>query len=241
MIAAAYLLLASTGCTGRRSPKTHDNRTARASASAGDPAENYFDGGSYCMQKFTQGPPSTQPLHFSNKLSNSDGSGKDFEAELSGDKLDQTIEERHPATDEDRKFIQDDRSSVWAVHDGVAEMTITNHYSRSDESGWRVGANGAVLGVAPWGLFIFKPRVSRIGMEQVNGYDTIKYAIDTTQESGMDKAPGLLRQLKDYNITGTAWVLKETGCVLQYDIEDEQVATDGKVSKTHYEGTVMRK
>jgi hypothetical protein len=51
----------------------------------------------------------------------------------------------------------------------------------------------------------------------------------------------MLRQLKDYNITGTAWVLKDANCVLQYNIDDEQVGTDGKVSKTHYEGTVTKK
>jgi len=244
VILAIVLSLALAGCTARQSAsaKERANGKSKASASAGELSEHYFDGGTYCVQKFTQGPPTAQLLHFSNTVRESDGSGKDFEADLTGDTLDQTIDEQHPATEEDRKLIEDSKgSSVWAIHDGLAEMKITNHYTRSDESGWRVGSNGAALGVAPWGLFIFKPRESRVGTEMVNGFETIKYSIDTTQESPMDKAAGLVRQLKDYNITGAAWVLKDSNCVLQYQIDDEQVAMDGKVNKAHYEGTVKRR
>lgn len=239
---AMCLSLALTGCTQRHSASAKQRQAARVAASAGEPSEHYFDGGTYCVQKFTQGPPSAQLLHFSNKVSEGDGSGKDFEADLAGDTLEQTIAEQHPATDEDRKLIADTKgSSVWAIHDGLAEMKITNHYTRSDESGWRVGANGATLGVAPWGLFIFKPAESRVGTEMVNGFSTVKYSIDTTHESQLDKAAGLLRQLKDYNITGTAWVLKDANCVLQYQIDDEQIAMNGTVNKAHYEGTVTRR
>lgn len=237
-----FLSLALAGCTRRHSASAKERDTEKASPSGGELSEHYFDGGTYCVQKFTQGPAPTQPLHFSNKVKESDGMGKDFEADLAGDTLDQTIDEQHPATDYDRKLIEDSKgSSVWAIHDGLAEMKITNHYTRSDESGWRVGANGASLGVAPWGLFIFKPRENRVGTEMVNGFETIKYSIDTTHENQMDKAAGLLRQLKDYNITGTAWVLKDSNCVLQYQIDDEQMAMNGKVNKAHYEGTVMRR
>lgn len=242
VILAVFLSLALAGCTARPSASAKERDRAKPSASAGELTEHYFDGGTYCVQKLTQGPPPAQPLHFSNKVRESDGSGKDFEADLMGDSLDQTIDEQHPATDQDRKLIEDLKgSSVWAIHDGLAEMKITNHYIRSDESGWRVGSNGATLGVAPWGLFIFKPSESRVGTEMVNGFETIKYSIDTTHETEMDKAAGLLRQLKDYNITGAAWVLKDSNCVLQYQIDDEQIAMNGKVTKAQYEGTVIRK
>lgn len=241
VVLAAFLSLVLAGCTARHTASAKERDRAKPSAAAGELTEHYFDGGTYCVQKLTQGPPLAQPLHFSNKVRENDGSGKDFEADLVGDSLDQTIDEQHPATEQDRKLIEDLKgSSVWAIHDGLAEMKITNHYSRSDESGWRVGSNGATLGVAPWGLFIFKPSESRVGTEMVNGFETIKYSIDTTHETEMDKAAGLLRQLKDYNITGAAWVLKDSNCVLQYQIDDEQIAMSGKVTKAHYEGTVVR-
>lgn len=241
-IVVVWLLLAFTGCTTKHSASAKERVAAKASTSSSDPSEHYFDGGTYCVQKFTQGPSPAQPLHFSNKVTESDGSAKDFEEDLSGDALDQTIAEQHPATDEDRQLASaSGAASVWSIQGGLAEMRTTNHYMRSDASGWNVGSNGAVLSAAPWGLFILKPHVGRLGTEQVNGYNTIKYVVDTTHESGMDKAPGLLRQLKDYNITGTAWVLQDANCVLQYDIEDERVGMDGKVSKTHYEGTITKK
>jgi hypothetical protein len=233
------LFLAFAGCTAKsRNSKISDN--AEAATTAADPSEHYFDGGTYCIQKFTQGPPPPQPLHFSNKVSESDGSAKDFEADLSGDEINQTIYEQHPANDDDRKSIENSGANS-SIHDGLAEMKTINHYTRSDQSGWRAAGNGAVMGVAPWGLFILKPPVTRVGTEQVNGYDAVKYIVDTTHESEMEKAAGMLRQVKDYNITGTAWVLMDAACVLQYRIDDEQTAMDGKVSKTHYEGTITKK
>jgi hypothetical protein len=120
-------------------------------------------------------------------------------------------------------------------------MASTNQYTRADESAWRAGANGAALGVAPWGLFVNKPPVTRVGAENVNGYETIKYAVDTTHQSQLDKSALLLANgSKDYNITGTAWATKDTNCILQYVIDFQQDSKDGKVSKTHYEGAVTK-
>ncbi len=237
----ALLFLTAPGCTSKAAKANQQDET-RKSAAANDPSERHFDGGTYCVQTMTQGPPPSAPVHFSNKVNESDGSVKDFEADLSGDTLEQTIHDRHPVTDEDRKFIQDSKSSVWAIHDGFAEMAITNHYTRSDESAWTVGANGAAQGASPWALFINKPAEARAGAENVNGYDTIKYSVDTTHQSQTDKSAGLFAgNLKDYNISGTAWVLKDANCVLQYNLDYEEDGIDGTVRKTHYEGTVIKK
>ena len=104
-----------------------------------------------------------------------------------------------------------------------------------------MGANSVVLGASPWQLFINKPPVTEVGSDNVAGYQTTKYAIDTTAQARMDKA-GLLAagRLKDYNIVGTAWVLKDKNCILQYTIDFEQDEIDGKVSKTHYEGGIIK-
>ena len=128
-----------------------------------------------------------------------------------------------------------------AIHDGFAEQTVTNHFTRSDAAGWRSGVTFMAQGGTPWGLFIYKPPVTRAGVENINGYGTIKYTVDTTHQSPMEKSAGFLRQLKDYNITGPAWVLKDSSCVLQYQIDDERVENDGRTSKTHYEGTITKK
>lgn len=241
------LLLAAPGCTSRSSKTPPVNKTTESNPAA-NPAEQ-FPGGTYCVQTIAQGPPPAAPLHFSNKITESDPSSKSkvYQADLSGDTLDIIYHERWLATDEDRKFFaetrkfEDPKTITRDMRDGFAEDTITNHYTRSDDVGWRGGVNRVAQGGTPWGLFIYKPPVSRVGTENINGYDTIKYAVDTTHQSEIDKSAGMLRQLKDYNITGTAWVLKDANCVVQYNIDDEQVSTDGKVSKTHYEGTVAKK
>src|SRR5579864_558412 len=92
--------LAGPFCNGLsviRSCRMHvegfQNKSGTNNKSAGysnDPAQHHFDGGSYCVQSFMQGSAPPQPLHFSNKVTESDQSlkSKDYEADLSGDSLD---------------------------------------------------------------------------------------------------------------------------------------------------------
>jgi|SRR5579864_1032226 len=236
------LLFPLLGCTSKPSHKAKDNDSGRESTHVSNPLERQFDGGSYCVQTLTQGPPLAQPLHFSNKVNESDGSSKDFEADLAGDTLDQTISERHHVTDMDRELSKMPGATPILIREGFAETTHTNHYTRADQAGWRVGGNGMALGGTPWGLFISKPTVTRVGPENVNGYETVKYVVDTSHQSQLDKTPLLMSgQLKDYSISGSAWVLTEANCVLQYNIDFEQDAKDGSVKKTHYEGSVTKK
>jgi hypothetical protein len=165
----------------------------------------------------------------------------DYEANLSGDNFNLTIRERHPATDVDRQLASVPGAAPIVFHDGFAENTHINHYTRSDASGWRVGANSVVLGASPWQLFINKPTVTRVGTENINGYQTTKYSVDTIHQSQVDKYALLLAGgLKDYNITGTAWATEDTNCILQYAIDFEQDGKDGSVKKTHYEGAVTK-
>ncbi len=229
------------GCASQSSGHNGETKPTQAVQTA-KPLERQLDGGTYCVQTFTQGQPPTAALHFSNEVNQSDGSGKDFEADLSGDVLDVTVHERHPVTDFDRESSKIPGSIPVAIKDGLAETTITNHYKRSDEVGWRTGANGIALGGTPWSLFVSKPSVAEAGTETINGFATVKYTIDTTHQTATDKAALLAAgHLKDYNITGAAWETKDTNCVLQYNIDYEEDSNDGKVRKTHYEGSVARK
>lgn len=241
LVALTFLIV--SGCTSKPMP-----REEAAPTNAAQPADQ-FDGGTYCAQTFIQGPALAQPLHFSNKITESDQTlkSKDFQADLSGDTVDLVHRDTWLATEQDKKFFEetsrfaDPKIVRREITNGMAEETITNHATRSDGVSWRGVVVSIAQGGTPWGLFIYKPTVSRVGDESVNGYDTVKYAVDTTHESSTDKSASLLRNLADYNITGTAWVLKNANCVLQYDITDERTGTDGKVRKTHYEGTVTKK
>lgn len=248
--AGICLLLALAGCTSKPSSKLKIAKSSNRSAPNTDASEHYFDGGTYCVQTFIQGPAPAQPLRFSAKVTESDQSlkSKDWQADLAGDTLDIVQHDRWLATDDDRKFFEETRKYddpkivVHDIRDGYAEETVTNHVARSDESGWRMAGTGFTQGATPWSLFLNKPPVTRVGSENINGYETNKYSVDTTRQTQSDKSAFLMFSgATDYNITGTAWVLKNPGCVLQYDLEFDQVGKDGKLSKTHFEGTITKK
>ena len=240
-LASVCFVFCLSACTNKPSRSLKDSDSSKTTQVT-NPLERQFDGGSYCVQTLTQGPAPAQPLHFSNKVNESDGSSKDFEADLSGDTFDQTISERHPATDMDRDLAKMSGGTPTLIRAGFAETTHVNHYTRADQAGWSVGGNGTALGGTPWGLFVSKPTVKQVGSENVNGYETIKYAVDTSHQSQLEKFPLLMSgQLKDYSITGSVWVLKDANCVLQYNLDFEQDGKDGTVKKTHYEGTVTKK
>jgi hypothetical protein len=247
VFAIAGVLLPFSGCTTSTAKHTEEkdvNRPASSSAS-----DHSIEGGTYCVQTMIQGPPPPHALHFTNKITESDQAlkSKDFETDLSGDTLDVIHHAQWLATEADQTFFEQSRKFddpkivTRAIRGDLAEETITNHYSRSDASGWRIAVSGLAQGATPWNLFLSRPHVNRLGNESVNDYDTIKYAVDTTQESKIDKAALLMSErLNDYNITGTTWILKDSSCVLQYNLDFEQVSRDGKVSKTHYEGNVTK-
>jgi len=237
LLAAAALL--AQGCTTRS--RTVAQEKTKATSGASNPMERQLDQNSYCVQVMTMGPPLSTPVHFSNKQSSSDGSAKDFEADLLGDKFDLTFHERHPATDMDRELNKIPGAKPSSIVNGFAESEQISHFTRSDESGWRVGGSSVALGGTPWGLFIAKPVVTQVGTESINGTETIKFAVDTKQQSQADKWPSNLGWgTKDYNITGSAWVTKDTGCILQYAIDLEKDHKDGTVEKTHYEGATSK-
>jgi len=246
-VVAGTILLALVACSSKPKSKAREGTQTQMKETA---SQNHFDGGTYCVQTFLQGPPPAQPLHFSYKVVESDPSSKtkDYEADLSSDTLDVIYHERWLASDEDRAMISDMRkfndpkSVTRDIKDGYAEGTFINHYTRSDASQWRMAGTSLAQGGTPWNLFVSRPTVNRAGNENLNGYDTIRYSVDTTHDSQSDKAALMMfSRLKGYDITGTAWVLKDANCVLQYSLDYAQESKDGKASKTHYEGTVTKK
>jgi len=237
-------LLATFACSSR-TPKTAKNDDPKPATADG----SHFDGGTYCVQTISQGSPMSQMIHFSNKENESDGSSKSFESDLSADKLDVIYHERRHATPDDKPFSKPAVNNgpfhvpamTVTIADGYSDLVQTNHYTRSDSHDWGMGVTSVAQGATPWGLFIQKPNVTQVGTETIGGFETNKYAVDTTHQSQLEKSAGLMAgQLKDYNITGTAWVAKDLGCVLQYQIDYEEDAKDGSVRKVHYEGGLSR-
>lgn len=240
-IVALLVFFAAQGCkSGLR--ETNRGESAQANTSTVSEAEHQLDGGTYCVQTITQGPPLATPIHFSNKLSNSDGSSKDYEADLAGDNFDLTMNVRRPATDLDREAKSVPGAPDIVIHDGLVESSNTIHYSRADKSGWAAGPNLFVMAVTPWNLFVAKPDTKPVGADKIDSYDTIRYAVDTTHQSQTEKwAFNTAWRTRDYNITGSAWVTKDTRCILKYSIDLERDGSDGKIENSHYEGGVAKR
>lgn len=81
-----------------------------------------------------------------------------------------------------------------------------------------------------------------VGPDPVNGYDTIKYIVDTRKMDQHEKAGWLAGMgAKDFNVTATGWVTRDTGCLVKFNADFEMNNKDGSTDKTHWEGDFVRK
>jgi hypothetical protein len=237
-IFTAAILITTAGCKSHATAKAETDRSETPNISA---SPSHPIGGTYCLETFAQGPADSKTVHFSYKQSEGDGSFKEYEGDLAGDKLDSIAHEKHVATDMDRELAQLKNAPGPPVVDGFVETTRPLHETRDDRSGWSMASGGQVQGFTPWGLFIAKPNVKQVGSESVSGFDAIKYSVDTDGQSQLDKmALTLAGGLKDYTIKGNAWVDSKQQCILRYTIDYDAVKKDGTERKTHYEGNTTR-
>lgn len=238
LLASASAILATDGCRSNAST-SHEAGNAEASKSAAPSAPV---GGTYCLTTIEQDPSLSQPIHFSYKKSMSDGSSSDFEGDLTGDTFDSTVQEKRKATDMDREMSTVKGAAPVIIVNGFVESTRRNHAARSDPSEWMIASNGPAQAFTPWGLFIARPEVKQVGTENLAGFDAIKYSVDTSAQSQLDKLPlKMTSGLKDYTIKGAVWVDKSRQCILQYNIDYEEDEKDGTVNTTHYEGSATKK
>jgi hypothetical protein len=235
---AAGTLIGATGCKSHATVKAGAEKAESANVVT---SPSHPIGGTYCLETFAQGPADSRIVHFSYKQSEGDGSFKDYEGDLAGDKLDSSVHEKHVATDMDRELAQLKNAPGPPVVDGFVETTRPLHETRGDRSGWSMASGGQVQGFTPWGLFIAKPNVKQVGNENVAGFDAVKYSVDTDGQSQLDKMPlTLAGGLKDYTIKGNAWVDIKQQCILRYTIDYDEVKKNGTERKTHYEGNTTR-
>src|SRR5271165_3806310 len=121
MVAAGLSLLTGNGCKSKSSSSEQTPDATARSNSMTNPLERQLDGGTYCVQTISQGPPVAAPLHFSYKENETDGSSKDYEADLAAQTLDVDIRTRHPATDMDRELSKMPAPNPLVIRDGFAE------------------------------------------------------------------------------------------------------------------------
>jgi hypothetical protein len=117
------------------------------------------------------------------------------------------------------------------------------HAQRSDTAGWQqaqaflTAISGAASTVA---LVNHSSAMVREGTESVNGYDTIRYSIDTSRGNVAEAAlyrttlgPGGFEK-------GAAWVTSK-GCPIKFSIDTEMHLNDGTVQTDHYEEAIVKK
>ncbi|MGH9731783.1 MAG: hypothetical protein ACRD4A_08785 [Candidatus Acidiferrales bacterium] len=115
------------------------------------------------------------------------------------------------------------------------------HSVRSDSTSWNTAVL-ALTGPLPASTFALVNHSSatvRAGTENVNGENTIKYAVDTSKDTPADAS--LIRSVLGANgsVKGSAWVTR-TGCPIKFVLDVEQHNNDGTVQKEHYEADVTQ-
>ena len=117
------------------------------------------------------------------------------------------------------------------------------HGVRTDAGGWQMAWSG-LMGISGMSSTIALVRNSsamqRVGPDNINGYDVTKYAVDTTQASGVDA--GLYKAaLGDGGFEkGTIWVGAQ-GCPVKISLDSEMHLKNGDVDKVHYEESMTKK
>lgn len=108
------------------------------------------------------------------------------------------------------------------------------HGIRSDLSSWRSAFAAFPLGAEAghFRLLANSGAMTPAGRENVNGYATIKYVVDTSHVPAADAAV-LKATLGEHGyIVGTAWA-DDSGCVVKFLLDEAWEAGNGTVDKTH--------
>jgi hypothetical protein len=121
---------------------------------------------------------------------------------------------------------------------GGQNLPLTVHAVRSDSDGWghALGNLNAAFGM-PSSMMEANTMPASFEREangQVNGYDTIRYSLDTARLDAADRA------LLGSSEKGSLWV-SASGCPVRWSIVTEQKNKDGSVDRTRYEGNVTKK
>jgi len=211
--ATVFVLLAASACNSGPSLKKAEEKPAEQNSASA--AQNTTGPGMdlNCIVDRIQNPP--EAFRYSYKK---DGSNYvDEEADVTPQTIDGT-------------FKNNDISR--AVH-GV----------RSDKDSWQT-AWMSLMGISGMSSTVALVRNSsamvREDTEKVNGYDAIRYSIDTAR--GSDAETALYRSTLGSGgfERGTVWVTSQ-GCPVKFSLDSEMHLKDGSVQKVHYEEAMIKK
>lgn len=124
-----------------------------------------------------------------------------------------------------------------------ADSATPVHGVRTDAAGWQ-GAWSSLRGIGGMASTVALVRngsaIAREGAEKVNGYDAIKYSIDTARATDADKSLFQSTLGPTGFERGTIWATAQ-GCPVKISLDVESNLANGKASKEHYEEAMVKK
>ena len=124
-----------------------------------------------------------------------------------------------------------------------ASASRTLHGDRSDRENWQAAWTG-LMGISGMSSTIALVNHSsatvKEGPEKVNGYDAVRYSIDTSRGDAVEQ--GLYR-----SVLGVGGFQKGTvctippGCPVKLSLDSEMHLRNGNIDKVHYEEAMVRK
>jgi hypothetical protein len=126
------------------------------------------------------------------------------------------------------------------------QITKASKAKKSDEMGWAM-ANLTTLGVMTSPNFVIalgSTVASPPSIDLVGSTPADKFTFDTTlatptQKMGLEAARTVLPTLR--NCKGTAWVAKDSGLLIKFNIDADLLDKNNHAWKEHYEGEVTPK
>ena len=126
------------------------------------------------------------------------------------------------------------------------QTKTTSKVSKADGLNWAM-ANMTFLGIMAnvnFSIAIGSAVASSPSSDLVGTTVADKYTYDTTlanptQKMGLDMARAMLTTIKESK--GTAWISKDTGQMVKFNIDTDYLDKDGHAWKEHYEGVVTPK
>jgi len=207
---AGLVLLAMAGCHSAPSPRMQEEQKGGTAARNPAPLLNLN-----CVFDWIGKP--TESFHYS-YARHSESDSATQEADVSPQTLDGTFN---------------------ITRGGQAYPPIPVHAVSSDSSGWQSAVGQLQMGFGmPASLMManqMSPALVREGAEKVNGYDTVRYSVDTARLGAIDR--GLLGTTSE---KGTVWVTGP-GCPVKIVMDTEAQGNNGTAERTHYEEAIVKK
>jgi hypothetical protein len=204
------------GCGGKGKEKANE-KAAEVRSEVKESVPD-LDRAERCMQGMMRDPK--EPFHLSTKRNDDDAPPFTSEAQFTPETVEGTTN--------------------W----GTGQKTQQVSSVHSDVNAWGLAINSLTTRVSTVNgdLRIAQPTVVAAGADAVNGYDTVKYDFDTERLPDAEKARIAVTLLaKDFSVVGSAWVTKDTRCMVKFVSDSKYTTKGGKAGATHLEGSISRR